>query len=288
MVTIAHSTVAAPPAIDRPATATRQAERGLRGANRSLRFYGTGSGDIDRVKIPLTSATPVNVGATDLTIEFWIKGSRTDNTATGCGTGDAAWINGNIVLDRDVYGSGDRGDFGIALFGGRIAFGASRGGSGATVCGTRDVLDGRWHHVAVTRRAATGGLRIWVDGSLDGDRPSSPATGDIGYRIGRATSWPGSDPFVVLGAEKHDAGPEYPSFSGWLDDLRISTTVRYASRFDRPVAPLVVDSATAASYRFDETSGTVVVDAVGRSNGVLRVGGPNLGPHRSDDHPFSP
>ncbi|MCX7855856.1 MAG: hypothetical protein N2556_07785, partial [Anaerolineae bacterium] len=46
-------------------------------ATYSLRFYGTGSGDIDRVKIPIRSAhgasLPVNVGATDFTIEFWVR-----------------------------------------------------------------------------------------------------------------------------------------------------------------------------------------------------------------------
>ena len=35
----------------------------------------------------------------------------------------------------------------------------------------------------------------------------------------------------MLGAEKHDAGAEFPSFSGWLDELRISNNVRYGGAF---------------------------------------------------------
>lgn len=274
--------------IDRPATVTEPAVRitAPTTSGTSLRFSGTGANDVDRVKIPLDPARPVDVGAGDFTIELWIKGRLGDNPAAGCSTGDAAWITGHVVVDRDVYGDGDRGDFGLSLLGGRVAWGASRGGAGATVCGSRTVLDGEWHHVAVTRAAATGRLQVWVDGQLDGDVSTSPATGDVSYRDGRPTSWPGSDPFLVLGAEKHDAGAQYPSFAGLIDDVRISTVVRYTAAFPRPTAPHPVDSQTAALYRFDESGGPTVVDEMGTSPGELRVGGPAGAPARSTDIPF--
>lgn len=251
-----------------------------------MRFFGTGAGDIDRVKIPLGPGRPVNVGVGDFTIELWIKGAVSDNPATGCASGDAAWITGHIVVDRDVYGAGDRGDFGLSLLGGRVAWGVSRGGYGATACGNRDVLDGAWHHVAVTRAVLTGRLDVWVDGTLDARIDTSPAFGDVSYRDGRATGWPTSDPYLVLGAEKHDAGADYPSFDGFVDDVRISTVVRYTVPFDRPVAPHPVDGATAALYRFDDASGTSVADAVGASPGELHRGGPANGPVRVGDSPF--
>jgi hypothetical protein len=256
-------------------------------AGRSLRLFGTGTDDIDRVKIPLGAGTRANVGAGDVTIELWVKGRLADNPATGCSSSDAAWITGHVVVDRDVYGPGDRGDFGLSLLGGRVAWGASLGGAGATACGQANVLDGAWHHVAVTRRAANGRLQVWVDGALDADVTTSPAVGDISYRIGRSTSWPASDPYLVFGAEKHDAGPEYPSFAGWIDDVRISTVIRYTAPFVRPTAPHPVDAATAALYRFDEPGGSTVVDAVGTSPGELRVGGPNAAPIRTADTPFA-
>ena len=89
-----------------------------------------------------------------------------------CSTANDAWINGHVVIDRDVYGGGDRGDFGISLLDGRVVFGASKGSAGATICGATNVLDGAWHHVAVTRRASDGRMQLWVDGALDGGNGS--------------------------------------------------------------------------------------------------------------------
>src|SRR5581483_1970624 len=185
---------------------------GLAGAG-SLRFLGTGAGDIDRVKIPLDGPPrPVDVGATDFTLEWWMKALPGDN-AVGQATCDAAdgWITGHVLLDRDVFGDGDHGDFGVSVTGGRLAFGVSAGAAGTTICGGTDVADGAWHHVAVTRRRADGRLRIYVDGVLDAAGAGGVGPDrDVSYRDGRPTAYPDSDPFLVLGAEKHDAGPGFP------------------------------------------------------------------------------
>lgn len=276
--------------IDAPATAYAPAVRlttTVPGApNRSLRFYGTGSGGVDRVVVPLGAGTPVNVGTGDFTIEFWIKGALAANPATGCNTANDAWINGHVVIDRDVYGGGDYGDYGISLLGGKVAFGVSNGGSGATVCSSAAVLDNAWHHVAVTRRASDGRMQVWVDGALAGANASSPAGGNVSYRVGRSTSYP-ADPTLVFGAEKHDAGSAYPSFNGWLDEVRVSTTLRYTAAFAPPTARFAVDVSTAALYHFDEGTGTSVADAVGSSPGTRVVGGPSSGPTWSTDVPFT-
>lgn len=277
--------------VDGPADVTSKAVRlttttsAPPSTNRSLRFFGTGAGGVDRVSVPLTASTAANIGAGDFTIEFWIKGTLADNGGSGCSTGNDAWINGNVVVDRDVWGPGDRGDFGISLLDGRVAFGASNGGSGATVCGATNVLDGAWHHVAVTRAASNGALRIWVDGALDGSVASSAATGDLRYRIGRSTAYP-ADPTLVFAAEKHDAGSAYPSFAGWLDEVRLSTTLRYTAPFTRPSARFTVDANTAALYHFDEGSGTAIGDAGGTSPGQRLVGGASSGPQWSTEVPF--
>ena len=141
------------------------------GAASSLRFFGNGAGDIDRVEVRIDApARPADVGAGDFTLEWWMKASRGENasSAVTCGASDG-WIAGNVVFDRDVNGAGDFGDFGVSLTAGRIAFGVSVGASGSTICGGRIVTDGQWHHVAVTRRAADGQLRIFVDGMLDAE-----------------------------------------------------------------------------------------------------------------------
>jgi hypothetical protein len=173
----------------------------------------------------------------------------------------------------------------LSLLAGRVAWGVSNGGAGATVCGTTNVLDGEWHHIAVTRTSSTGRLAIWVDGRLDAQRTSSPATGDVSYRVGRTTSYP-ADATLVIGAEKHDVGPDYPSFTGWVDEVRLSTTVRYTATFSPPATRFQLDGATAALYHFDAPSGTTVVDAVGTSPGTRRVGGPSNAPIISTDVPF--
>ncbi|MDW8111689.1 MAG: LamG-like jellyroll fold domain-containing protein, partial [Candidatus Bipolaricaulota bacterium] len=159
-------------------------------ATYSLRFYGTGSGDIDRVKIPIRSAhgasLPVNVGATDFTIEFWMRFVPGENTSGPCTEGEDTWIYGNILFDRDIFGAPDYGDFGISLYGGRIAFGVHNGASGYTICGNGTLAASQWHHIAVTRRT-NGEMRIFVNGTLS--RSASGPAGNISYRVGRPVSW---------------------------------------------------------------------------------------------------
>jgi glucose/arabinose dehydrogenase len=261
-------------------------------AGTSLRFHGTGTGGIDRVTIALDGpARPVDVGATDFTLEWWMKTDPAENATGVASCGDPeGWRTGRVVFDRDVFGGGDFGDYGVALTpvvepdapatARRVAVGVSQGSEGTTLCGTADVADGRWHHVAVTREAQTGELRIYVDGILDAVG-AGPA-GDISYRDGRPTTHP-DDPFLVIGAAKHDLDPAvYPSYQGWIDEVRLSTVRRYTGpTFTRPRLPFVPDTDTAALYHLDDgaadPTSTVVADssgaAGGPSPGERKVGG---------------
>ena len=255
----------------------------------SLRYYGNGWGDIDRVKIPIDApARPADVGAGDFTFEWWMKAAAADNPSTtvSCGAADG-WITGNILIDRDVYGAGDLGDFGVSIANGRLAFGASVGGNGTTACGAASVADGAWHYVAVTRRAADGRLQIYRDGLLDGE--ALGPTGDMSYADGRTTAYP-NDPFLVLGAEKHDAGSAYPSFNGLIDELRISDSLRYDGSFAVPGGPFTADADTVALVHFDEGVGNLIHDvsgaAGGPSDGVRMYGGTTNGPEWTDESPW--
>lgn len=264
----------------------------------SLRFFGNGTGQIDRVKVPIDAPhRPADVGG-DFTVEFWLRGLASENggVVTAQANGDG-WITGNVIIDRDVFNNGDHGDWGIAVGNnGRIGFGVDRAGSGRTIItSSGSVLDGAWHHVAVTR-ASTGAMAVYVDGVRLGNHNSGPS-GDVGYRDGRASAWPQSDPFLVFGAEKHDAqdiyGGSYPSFSGWLDEVRISNSIRYTgTTFTRPNAPFTPDANTAGLWHFDEGAGNHVGDssgaAGGPSHGTREFGGtPNAGPLWSADSPFA-
>lgn len=252
----------------------------------SLRFYGNGVNGIDRVKIPLDAPpTAVDVGG-DFTIEFLIRVPADENGSGSCVTGNAGWTFGNIIVDRDIFNDGDYGDYGIALFGegGVLAFGVSRGNAGETVCGSINVVDDAWHHIAVTRSADTGLLSLYVDGVLDGT--VNGPTGDVSYRDGRPSSY-ANDPFIVLGAEKHDYDPAYPSYSGWLDELRISTSVRYTEDFTPPTIPFAPDAETVGLYHFNEGDGDFIEDSSGtESHGVRQFGGTPAGPEWSTEIAF--
>lgn len=266
-------------------------------AQYSLRFYGNGvnAPGQDRVKISIDNPNKAADVKSNFTVEFWIKCSAGDNNGVvaAASNGDG-WITGNVIFDRDIYGSGDFGDFGISIGSCSgcpsdkrvVAFGIDRQGSGITIMGNTNVADGAWHHVAVTRKNTNGQIRIYVDGVQDAQ--GTGPTGDISYRNNRATAYPNSDPFIVLGAEKHDAGASYPSYNGYLDELRISKSVRYNSNFSVPTGPFSVDSKTAALYHFNEGSGTFVGDAAsGASHGTVYYGGSPAGPEWVADEPFS-
>jgi hypothetical protein len=262
--------------------------------NFALRFFGNGVNDIDRVKIQIDDPTnnnpgpPADIGATNFTIEFWIRARDAENGAgpVACGN-NVAWIMGNIIIDRDRHSQGRK--FGISMAGGRIVFGVTGNvGEDLTICGTSRVDDDVWHHVAVTRARATGALQVFVDGVREAVTSGGPG-GDVSYpddgvprdfcNTGPCTN---SDPYLVIGAEKHDAGAQYPSFSGWIDEVRLSTVIRYTGTFARPSTRFVPDANTAALYHFDEGAGDETRDSSpapgAPSNGMRRFGGTPAGP----------
>lgn len=271
----------------------------------SLRFFGNGvaAPDLDRVKIRIDDESnslpgpPADVGASDFTVELWLKARAADNKAASvsCGS-NINWIYGNIVVDRDRYGQ-DR-KFGLSLAGGQLVFGVSGDGTGdRTICSTSNVLDEAWHHIAVQRRRSDGQMSLYVDGGLEAQ--ADGPDGDISYpdngvpcsNCCNGSSCNFSDPFLVLAAEKHDAGAAYPSFNGFLDELRLSNTLRYSSSFTRPSLPFTADPATVGLYHLDEGSGDVVGDTSmasgGPSDGERRYGGTPAGPDWSSDSPFN-
>jgi hypothetical protein len=262
----------------------------------SLRFYGQGETLGDRVRMRIDDPAnalpgpPLDVGATDFTIDFWLRGSAADNpNAISCGPG-LGWTSSNIVIDRDRHSQSPT--YGIGIQDGAIVW-ANLGPNddSLSLCGTVTVADFAWHHVAVDRRRGDGRMRIWIDGALDtfADGPD----GDLSYPDDGqplAACPTGvcdySDPFFVVGAEKH--GYSGISFSGWVDEIRVSTTLRYDAPFTAPTAAFTADADTAALYHFDDASGTTAGAAAGGVDGELMLGGNPEGPAWSPDSPFVP
>ncbi len=253
----------------------------------ALRFYGTGvgpPGQQDRILLaiddnqPGDQSTPIDVGAGSFTYEFWLRGRLQDNPTNHSGGDvevfDYTWIEGNIILDRDVWCGTER-NFGVSLAGGKIRFGVGEGDSGVgfstTIEGSEDVLDDQWHHVAVVRDVTLGSLMIVVDGVVDFSSSAGishndlsypdvgiPVTGDCSTGQLTAYGW-----YLVVAAEKHDAGAAYPSFNGYVDELRIWNTARSVTEIqNQRFAVIDSDSVGLVGYyRFEEGAGTAVNDS---------------------------
>jgi hypothetical protein len=255
----------------------------------SIRFTGSGVYDKDRVKISIDNPhKPIDV-AFDFTIEFWMKAAPNTNNAPACN--GSSWYYGNILIDRDVFGPGDYGDYGIAICNRKLIFGIERlsGGSIGLVSST-NVDDNTWKHVAITRQSSNGRIRMYINGNLESFLNSSYATGDISYADNRSSDYPNSDPFLVMGGEKHD----YPGslyYNGLIDELRISDTIRYNANFTPIATPFVTDAYTVGLFHFDEANDTIVYDESqhlgGVANGIIKRENINAAPYFSFDTPLS-
>ncbi len=97
---------------------------------------------------------PLSV-SNDFTFAFWVK-----TTDTG---GGSQWWGGKGLLDGEMAGGGS--DFGTSLVGAKAAFGV--GNPDTTILSTTSINDGNWHHVAATRNATSGEIKLFIDGTLE-------------------------------------------------------------------------------------------------------------------------
>ncbi|MDF1500228.1 MAG: LamG domain-containing protein [Anaerolineales bacterium] len=276
------------------------------GLDRSLRFNGGASSAVDRLKIPIDDPNrtnpgpPMDIGFHDFVVEWWMKADPGDNNAPGitCGS-NSNWKSGNLIFDRSR--STGTHEWGVSLVDGYIAFGVTNGsGSKQTICSSRAVDDGEWHHIAVQRNRWDNSQGAYFDGQLwlfvDGILQESVVgpIGDISYPdsapIGTSCSTGNciDDSYLVIGGGKNEAGLP---FKGWIDDIRTSGWLRYLADFPLPTAVHVDDALTIALHRLDTGLGNVVYDTggydSGTSNGWLYLGGSPPGPEWSLLSPFS-
>ncbi|MCJ7662169.1 MAG: dockerin type I domain-containing protein, partial [Anaerolineales bacterium] len=238
---------------------------------------------------------PADNAAQDFTIEWWRQALPGENSADAITCGENKdWLTGNMIFDRDRFGE-DR-NYGVSMAGEILVFGVSGDGTGdLTICGTSNLGDGTWHHLALQRSSSDGWMQLFVDGvmEVEGDGPD----GDISYPddytppdlCGTSGDLPciNSDHYLVIGAEKHRSSSEHPSFSGWIDEIRFSNVLRYNADFTVPALRFSADENTAALYQFNEGFGNLIHDlsgfAGGPSNGERIYGGVINGPEWTDD-----
>jgi Concanavalin A-like lectin/glucanases superfamily len=110
------------------------------------------------------------------------------------------------------------------------------------------VQAGAWQHVAAVYDGAR--MQTFVNG-----------VGGGWYDLGRMSA----GPFLRIGGLR-----PYPFFAGQLDEVRISSGLRYGGDFTPPSAPFAPDASTLALYHLDEASGQTILDASGRGNHLTR------------------
>ncbi len=148
-------------------------------------FHGTASGGVTYTtgRVDGLAATfngsngSIRVPATverNFTVACWVK-----TTATA---GGPQWYNGMGLIDAEVPGVAK--DFGLAMVGGKAAFGV--GQNDLTITSAATINDGAWHHVAATLDTGNGAMRLYVDGllSASGTGPTSARTAPSTFTLG--------------------------------------------------------------------------------------------------------
>lgn len=158
----------------------------------------------DGVNDHLATANLAPALGSTATLTAWIKTTQTGNVKMYRAPGIAGVDASN---NNDIF-------WGWLDNTGRI--GLKVGDNTAVAKSTSPINDGQWHHVAMTRDAATGQIRLYVDGALN-----STATSDTGAK---------TTPFASLGRIEDTAGASsIDHFAGSLDELRIYSRVLSAS-----------------------------------------------------------
>lgn len=249
------------------------------GTRGSVRFRGQGDTLGERIQIRLddpdtVEAGPIiDVGAGDFTIELWLRPGDNPNEEINCGSTNE-WVDSNIFVDRDRHSQPPH--FGAGIAGGVVVWSVGNEFNTLTMCGTTNILDDAWHHVALQRRASDGRMWIWIDGALDAmdDGPEGDISyPDDGVPLMRCPERDGvcdySDPFLVFGAEKH--GYADISYTGLMDEIRVSSTLRYMDGFTPSTSEFVTDANTVALYHLNETGGEMVRDDSGNDQHATAV-----------------
>lgn len=215
-------------------------------AGSAMRFDGVN----DHVRVP-------RMVAADFTLEAWIKTSSSL-------PGYHAW-QGRGLIYADVPGPGF--DFGTAVVDGKLAFTVGDTVTDTTVHSISDVAIGDWVHVAVTRDASAGVMKVFVNGVEENARSG-------------VTSALLEDPtHIDLGGNLVDRR----CFEGLIDEVRIWDVARsegeIASTMNRRLPGSTLG--LVGYWRLDEVVNTFTPDASsGESDGAVRYG-PSLLPSLS-------
>lgn len=177
----------------------------------------------------------------NFTVEYWVRTTQTGPT------GVTAFYQGRGIVDNE---SSTSSDFGTSLIGNKLAFGVGE----TTIQSITSINTGQWYHVAVTRNATTGLMRLFINGTQE-----VSFTGPTGALT--------TNNQITLGCLNSVRGNSSYSFNGAIDELRIWNTDRtitdigqyYLDTVDRNTTGLV------DYYRMDQGLGG------GNNNGLITL-----------------
>jgi hypothetical protein len=127
------------------------------------------------------------------------------------------------------------------------------------------IWDSKWHHIVGTYDDVTDILQFYVDGSFISNSVGGSASA-IAYDTGK----------LFFGTYRPSWG--YGSFTGYIDEVRISNLVRYSAPFTAPDSAFSVDANTMGLWHFDESFGSTAYDSSTYSNNGAISGAKWAGP----------
>ena len=165
---------------------------------------------------------PVLASLTDLTMELWLRGPSNASVVT--------------LLDKQISTAGGESDWSLTLEDGRptIAIGNQSGGQTKFTL-ELNLLDGDWHHLALTIKQSPQSARWFVDGVAQGTPGSLMGTKPMGNAVD-----------LRVGCDISDSH----NFTGQLDGIRITNAIRYTASYDVPAVP-IPDNDTLLLLLFD-------------------------------------
>jgi len=190
----------------------------------------------------------LDIDGKDFTMEAWVF-------PTGAQVGDG------IIINKE-------NSYEMALRAGDLFMFAIQAGAWDWFGGGKPTMN-EWHHLAVTYDGTT--TQGWIDGEAAPD-PTGANTLPLVPQDGEGS------PFQV----GHRVGSS--PFTGIIDEVRISDSVRYTADFSQHTAEFADDDNTRLLWHFNEGTGTTVEDASGNDNTGEIKGGPKW----ADGPPITP
>lgn len=111
------------------------------------------------------------------------------------------------------------------------------------ITGNIDAVTNTWQHVALARSGTS--LKLFIDGVQSGSTYTTSTNFNTGTTTGLNIGW------------INNLGGYY---TGWIDELRVSTVARYTTGFTPPSAAFTNDSDTILLCHFDGTDGSTVLE----------------------------